>query len=400
MMTTRNTPVAITGIGAVTVAGPDAAALERGLVAEARSFAPPTRQHVDFEVNVAEARDEWYATHDHPQLSSPTGELCLTAAREAARCAGWSAAPDGLSLGTSTGGQSRNEEVVFALREGRKTPKFSYRRQGCMGAPTRLVARDLDVRGPVQTVSTACTSAAGAIALGAAWIRSGRAARVLAGGGDALCHTTVAGFHILDLTGPWFCRPFGADRPGLNLGDGAGFLCLEPLEDALEAGREPLAMLLGFGMSTDAHHMTAPPEDGAGAELALRRALDDAGLKANDVAHINAHGTGTALNDAAEAAAIDRVFGREIPVMSVKGLTGHTLGGAGAVEAVASVLAIRSGRAFANIGDRHAAEDCPVSLVPPGGVELPDAPVVISNSFAFGGNNCVLVFGAAEGGAR
>ena len=145
--------------------------------------------------------------------------------------------------------------------------------------------------------------------------------------------------------------------------------------------------------------MTAPPEDGAGAERAMRRALGDAGLEPTAVHHINAHGTGTQLNDAAEATAVSRVFGSGLPVMSCKGLTGHTLGGAGGLEAVIAVLSVGRGRAFENLGAERPDEDCPVTLVGPGGLELPDRPVVMSNSFAFGGNNCALVFGAA-GGAR
>jgi 3-oxoacyl-[acyl-carrier-protein] synthase-1 len=249
----------------------------------------------------------------------------------------------------------------------------------------------------VQTVSTACTSSANAIALGALWIRRRRVRSVLVGGGDALCHTTIASFRALELTGPEMCTPFGPDRPGMTLGEGAGFLLLERLDDALGAGREPLAELRGAGISSDAHHMTAPPADGVGAEAAMRRALLDAGAESDGVDHINAHGTGTRLNDAAEATAITRIFGRNAPVMSCKGLLGHTLGGAGGLEAVAAVLAVRERRAFENLGAHRADDDCPVTLVGAGGVELGERPLVLSNSFAFGGNNCALLFGGVGG---
>jgi 3-oxoacyl-(acyl-carrier-protein) synthase len=394
--------VAVTGIGATSAAGRDAESLLEALGEPKRVFGPNRRhQLLDFEVSVGEAPDEWFAEHDHPELDSPTGRLCLAAARE---CAGDAASrgagpPDGLAVGTSTGGQSRNEEAVFGLLDGQPPQGFTYRGQGCMAAPSRLVARDLDVRGPVQTVSTACTSSANSIALGASWIRRGLARRVLAGGGDALCHTTIASFRALELTGPEACTPFGPERPGLTLGEGAGFLMLEPLDEVLAAGREPLAELVGAGISSDAHHMTAPPEDGAGAERAMRRALEFAGLEPSAVHHVNAHGTGTRLNDAAEAAAVARVFGGGVPVMSCKGLLGHTLGGAGGIEAVAAVLAVVRRRAFQNLGADVAGEDCPVALVGRGGLELPERPCVMSNSFAFGGNNCALLFGAA-GGAR
>ncbi|MDJ0765679.1 MAG: beta-ketoacyl-[acyl-carrier-protein] synthase family protein [Myxococcota bacterium] len=384
--------VAVTGLGAVSAAGFGVGALAQGLKQAERVFQPDRTLDLDFEVTLGQADEACFAAHDYPALDSPTGRLCLSAARECAKNVQWQ--PDGLSLGTSTGGQSVNEKALFSLLDGAPLPHFSYPKQGCMAAPTRLVARDLDISGPVQTVSTACTSSAVAIALGASWIAQGRACRVLAGGGDALCYTTVAGFHIMQLTGPEMCRPFGPDRPGMTLGEGAGFLALEPLDQVESEDRHMLAELIGWGLSSDAHHMTAPPEDGSGAEQAIRRALEMAHSNPSDVCHVNAHGTGTVLNDAAEAAAICRVFGADVPVMSCKGLTGHTLGGAGAIEAVATVLAIAERRAFENLGASHPAADCPVSLVPPGGLDLPDVPVIVSTSFAFGGNNCALVFRA------
>lgn len=393
-------PVAVTGIGAACAAGGDAREYAAALLAPARVFGPSTRHQLAFEVTVGEARAEWFADHPHRDLDSPTGGLCLAAAREcvAEGRRGGAPAPDGLVLGTSTGGQSNNEELVFRLLDGRAPGEFSYRRQGCMTSPTRLVARDLEIEGPVQTISTACTSSANAIALAASWIRSGRARAVVAGGGDALCHTTIASFRALELTGPAECTPFGPDRPGLNLGDGAGFLLLEPLEAVRAAGRTPLALLIGAGLSSDAHHMTAPPADGAGAERAMRAALAAAGVAPQDVCYVNAHGTGTPLNDAAEAAAIGRLFGDAVPVSSCKGLTGHTLGGAGGIEAVAAVLAVRERIGFENLGAATPGEDCPVCLIGPGGLPLPAAPVVLSNSFAFGGNNCALLFAGAEWG--
>lgn len=390
--------IAVTGLGAISAAGANVESLLRGLARPERVFERNSRFDLDFEVCLGTVREEW--TNDpHPaELENPTGRLCLTAAREcveSARKRGAIGAPDGLVLGTSTGGQSNNEKALFALMDNDPPMRFDYRGQGCMAAPTRMVARGLDLRGPVQTVSTACTSSANAIAIGAAWILSGRATRVLAGGGDALCYTTVAGFHILELTGEQMCRPFGEDRPGLTLGEGAGFLMLESFKRVREEGRVPLAELVGWGMSSDAHHMTAPPEDGSGAELAMRRALASAGRDSGEVSYVNAHGTGTKLNDAAEAQAIERLFGPNIPVMSCKGLLGHTLGGAGALEAVVTVLSINEKKIYENIGAHIPAEDCPVRLPPPSGLRLEEDACVISNSFAFGGNNCSLLFGAA-----
>jgi len=389
----------VTGVGAVSAAGVGVEALEAALLGpEQQRFAPPKRVELDIDVLVAEADAACFASCTRARSASPTGALCLSAARECSHRGGRKI--DGLSLGTSTGGQSRNEDAAFALLGGLSPGEFSYRAAGCMAGPSRLVASDLGIAGPVQTVSTACTSSANAIALAASWIRQGRCGAVLAGGGDALCRTTISSFFALELTGPRMCAPFGLDRPGMTLGEGAAFLLLEPMDAVLAEGREPLAELLGAGMSSDAHHMTAPPEDGFGAFLAMSRALADAGLSPSDVHHINAHGTGTKLNDLAEARAIARLFPSRPPVMSCKGLLGHTLGGAGALEAVASVLAIRNRRAFESLGAGAQDPECDVALAGRGGVALPDDPVVLSSSFAFGGNNCALVFADARRGAK
>lgn len=390
------TRIAVTGIGATSAAGDSASALGAALDIAKPNFLCNRRFDLAFEVSVAEASIPELPMGALSELDSPTGRFCLQAAAECVRDgrSRGAASPDGLVLGTSTGGQSNNEEMIFALLEGRPTGPFDYRLAGCMASPARLVARGLDIKGPVQTVSTACTSSAAAIAMGASWIATGRARRVLAGGGDALCRTTLTAFKTLELTGPQHCRPFAADRPGLTLGEGAGFVLLERLDVVVEQGRTPRAVLLGYGMSSDAHHMTAPPPDGSGAELAMRRALDRAGLSSTQVDHISAHGTGTTLNDAAEAQAIARLFGDRVPVMSCKGVIGHTLGGAGGLEAVASVLSLETRRAFPHPGATDPGPDCPISLTPPDGLELPENATVLSNSFAFGGNNCVLVFGA------
>jgi 3-oxoacyl-[acyl-carrier-protein] synthase-1 len=400
-VTAHTTRIAVTAMGAVSAAGPDLASFAAALRAPKRVFGAPRRLDLALDVLVGEAEPAWFAECGKAESRSPTGALCLAAARECAADALIRGAPrpDGLALGTSTGGQSRNEDAVLELLSGRAPDGFSYRASGCMAGPSRLVARELGVEGPVQTVSTACTSSANAIALAGSWIRSGRCRAVLAGGGDALCRTTIASFHALELTGASMCTPFGPSRPGMTLGEGAAFLLLEPLDRVLDEGRRPLAELEGAGLSCDAHHMTAPSEDGAGAELAMRRALADAGREPFEVHHINAHGTGTRLNDAAEACAIARLFPSRPLVASCKGLIGHTLGGAGALEAVAAVLSIRERRAFENLGAAAPDPALDVALVGPGGAELPSLPVVLSTSFAFGGNNCALLFSAGDGGA-
>jgi 3-oxoacyl-(acyl-carrier-protein) synthase len=202
----------------------------------------------------------------------------------------------------------------------------------------------------------------------------------------------MAGFHILKLTGAERARPFGQNRPGLSLGEGAAFLILEPKEKVSRENRRYYAELIGYGMTSDAYHMTAPSENGEGAVEVMKRSLEMAKLKPGEIDFINAHGTGTVMNDRTEATAIRSVFGENTPVASVKGLLGHTLGAAGAIEAVASIYSILKQKAFENFNSYQKGEDCDVNLVPRGGKTLKKAPVVLSNSFAFGGNNCTLIF--------
>ena len=198
--------------------------------------------------------------------------------------------------------------------------------------------------GAVETVSSACAASALAIEQALRAIRRGEVEVAFTGGADCLCVTTYAGFNSLRAVDERPCRPFRADRAGLSLGEGAAVLVLESLDHAMARGAAPLAELLGAGASCDASHMTAPSPDGSWAAEAMRRALADAGLDSAAIDFLNAHGTATPLNDAAEAAAIGLVFGdraRALPVEATKGVVGHLLGAAGAVEAVATIVSLR-----------------------------------------------------------
>ena len=195
----------------------------------------------------------------------------------------------------------------------------------------------------VETVSSACAASALAIEQALRAIRRGEVEVAFTGGSDCLCVTTYAGFNSLRAVDERPCRPFRADRAGLSLGEGAAVLVLESLDHALARGAAPLAELMGAGASCDAGHMTAPSPDGYWAAEAMRRALADAGLDSAAIDFLNAHGTATPLNDAAEAAAIGLVFGdraRALPVEATKGVVGHLLGAAGAVEAVATIVSL------------------------------------------------------------
>jgi len=390
--------VVITGLGVLSVAGENISAFKQNIFSGTPLFRKPERHSPDFEVVVGELLPEFVPEKTSDLYDSMTGRLALAAARECVYDAvsRGSKKPDGMILGTSAGGQANNESFVFSLLSNKKLPEFDFHRHGVVASPTRMVAEELDICGPVMTLSTACTSSANAIAMGAEWIRRGRCSIVLVGGADDLCATTVCGFHSLLLTGAEPCRPFGEDRPGMTLGEGAAFLMLESMEEVNKQDRNYYGELLGYGLSVDAYHLTAPSEGGVGAQKAMKKALSRADLKVSDVHWINAHGTGTEMNDRSESQAINSLFGTRVPVSSLKGLLGHTLGGAGAIEAVVSLLALKSKRAPENYFSDKAAKDCPVSLVPKGGAELHGNAVVLSNSFGFGGSNCTLIFGEAS----
>jgi 3-oxoacyl-[acyl-carrier-protein] synthase II len=301
----------------------------------------------------------------------------------------------GVFFGSSTGGMLESEECYVELvRHGgwRRSSRRPFGSQQ-VNAPGDAVARRLRVAGPVENVSSACSSATLAIGLGLAAIRDGEVDLAVVGGADSLCRTTFGGFNALGAVDARPCTPFRAGRAGLSLGEGAAALVLEPLEAAAARGARPLGELAGAGASCDAHHMTAPDPAGDGAALALRRALEDAGLPPAAVDTINTHGTGTPLNDAAEYRALVTVFGeraRSIPLTATKGSVGHLLGSAGAIEAVTTVLALERQRVPPTPGDGTIDPELPVRLVRGQPLEA-RLEVAVSLSLAFGGCNGALV---------
>ncbi len=253
----------------------------------------------------------------------------------------------GLYFGGSTAAMAEGEAYFRALT-GRRDPAEGRARMAevaahPLDAPANAAARFLGLRGPVDSCSSACASGALALAAALDALRSGRVEVAVAGGADALCHLTFAGFNSLRAVDERSCRPFRTDRAGLNLGEGAGILILEPVGRALARGQRPLAILAGAGASCDAHHMTAPHPEGEGASRAIIAALADAGLAPEAIGFVNVHGTGTPLNDQAESRALHKVFGpraKMLPITSTKGVVGHLLGSSGAIEAVATVLSV------------------------------------------------------------
>ncbi len=262
------------------------------------------------------------------------------------------------------------------------------------GSSTRLMASHFgSLFADAATVSTACSSAANAIMLGARLLEAGEADIVVAGGSEALSRFHLNGFNSLMILDGQQCRPFCATRAGLNLGEGAGYIVMERASHAASRQHEPLAWLTGWGNACDAFHQTASSADGEGAFLAMSAALREAGLAPSDIDYINAHGTGTPNNDMSESAALVRVFGSGMPpVSSTKGFTGHTTSASGGIEAVISILAMRHGFVPANIGWR---EPMPGGITPSQGNGTAVLRHVLCNSFGFGGNDTSLVFSAS-----
>ena len=326
---------------------------------------------------------------------SRTDILAVVAAKEALDQANQNARPLPLdraivSTGTSTGGLLEGEDFFFKrLVVGRRRAPASRVVQQPTSGPSDAVARAFGLGGGVVSNATACASAGAAIGMAADYLRSRHANVAIAGGSDALCRLTYSGFNVLQAVDPAPCTPFSATRKGITLGEGAAFLVLERRDDAIARGATILAELAGWGASCDAHHPTAPIEDGRGAEAAMRRALDEAQLPTVD--YINAHGTGTLLNDSAETRAIMSAVGSGVPVSSSKSYFGHTLGAAGGIEAVISVLALQHQVAPPTLRLETAADDCTLDYIPHTPRRMSMA-AVLSNTFGFGGSNVSLLF--------
>ncbi len=340
--------------------------------------------------------------HSHAELMSLAGVdpgkgiysrnalLALTAARQLAAACGrrreWQK-ETGLVMATTTGGMDLNERLYpsLLLSPSLRDNIPAFDSADC----TEKVADRLGIRQNVTTVSTACSSSANAIMIAARLIRDRRLKRVVAGGSDSLTAFTLNGFMALEIISPAGCRPFTAGRDGLTIGEGAALLLLES-EEAADTG-SILCEVRGYANVNEAYHATASSPEGRGARMAMQQALEEGELSPGEIDYINAHGTGTEINDLAEGRAIEQVFGRRVPaVSSTKAFTGHTLGAAGAVEAVYSVMALREQSVLPG-GDRGLPMP---ELSFACATEMQCQPLrhVMSNSFGFGGNNTTLIF--------
>jgi 3-oxoacyl-[acyl-carrier-protein] synthase II len=394
--------VFVTGIGIVSPLAVGASETMDRLVGGARAFRQVTlfdtsdqRTHLAAEVAGLSVSD--VAPAGEGERWSRTDAMATVAAREALAHAALDPARTdvALTMGGTTGGMFETEHLLAEMHRdpSRREPLALMLSHPLSAASDRLSA----VLGPfrrARSVCSACSGGANAILLGGAWIRAGRAHRVLAGGADGLCRLTFTGFNSLNAVAPDACRPFDRRRSGLGLGEGAAFVVLESEVSVRERGSVPLAELAGWAVGSEAHHITIPEKEGDTAAALVAKALARSGLSSRDLEYVNAHGTGTPLNDAMEATALRKALGKDadrVPVSSCKGQIGHTLGAAGAIEAAVTVLAIARGE-----------------LPPTGGLEDPDPEcnlvhvvgrgkkarvrAALSNSFGFGGTDTVLLF--------
>jgi 3-oxoacyl-[acyl-carrier-protein] synthase-1 len=299
----------------------------------------------------------------------------------------------GLFLGTSTSGLLHTE-LAYRRREagtGALPAAFDYAATQNSFSLGRFVQAQLALEGPAAVISTACSSSAKVFGSAVRMMAAGLCDAAVVGGADSLCLTTLYGFASLELLSSAPCRPFDSERNGISIGEGAGFALLER-----GRAREPAGtlQLLGVGESSDAHHMSTPHPEGAGARAAMQRALSSATLTARDIDYINLHGTATRSNDAAEDKAVYDLFGTGAACSSTKGATGHLLGAAGIAEAIISALAMREGFMPGSANTRRLDPSLRVRYLLGNVTEAPMR--VMSNSFGFGGSNCSLVFGRAR----
>ncbi len=403
--------VVVTGMGVKSPAGLTLDELWDGLIAARSAAAPVTlfdasAHSVGFACEVRDFDPVAYVGPKEVRRTDRAALLGLAAAADAIAQA-TEAAPFGVDpvrcgvvAGSGIGGIRTLEDQVIGYAEkgpGKVGPFLVPMMMA--NATAALVGIDNGFTGPNTAVATACAAGANAIGDGARLVRDGMADVVVCGGTEAcLTPVTMAAFARMGALSKHpdpalASRPFDDDRDGFVMGEGAAFVVLEPYEQAVARGATVLGEVAGYGMTCDAHHITAPVEDGSGAAAAIEMALADAGLAPSAIGHVNAHGTSTPHNDSAEAAAIAKVFGPgAVPVTSIKGVTGHLIGAAGAVEAVAALLSIDRGVVPPTAN--HQRTDLPVDVVAGEPRAVGSSPAV-STSFAFGGHNVALVLAPA-----
>ncbi|WP_257668359.1 beta-ketoacyl-[acyl-carrier-protein] synthase family protein [Parapedobacter tibetensis] len=402
---TNRSPIAITGMGAISAIGQDVAANLNSLQQSKHGIGPITHLetfHRD-RLLVGEISMNNAALYDRlgiPRTEAYTRStlLALVAAKEAIDAAGidlGSPLRTGIISAITVGGMDATEQYYDDYLDS-DTHRHFIPTHPC-GYSTEQLADYFGINGFVTTISTACSSAANAIMLGARMIKAGLLDQAIVGGTDCLSKFTINGFNSLMIYTDGHCRPFDENRNGLNLGEAAAFIVLESPKLVEERKKQPIAYLTGYGNANDAYHQTASSDDGEGAYLAMKQALEIAGLTAEDIDYVNAHGTATPNNDFAEGHALLRIFGSmdNLPdFSSTKAFTGHTLAAAGAIEAIFSVLALQHQLVFPNLNFSQPITS--LGIVPQTNLKSKRISHVLSNSFGFGGNCSALIFSKAD----
>ncbi len=399
--------VVVTGLGAVSSLGNDLRTTWDGLVAGRSGIGPITlfdasAFRTKLAAEVKSLPDPGVPPAERRRLSR-TDVIGLAAAAEALADAGLDLALEnleriGVVLGAGVSGLLDSERYFRTLlAEGPRAARPTLVLNHPPDQTTDRIAARWGLLGPRSTVTTACSSSATSLGYAADLIRFGLCDVVVTGGADTLARLTHGGFNALRATDPDPCRPFDRERKGMTVGEASGILIFEEEERARRRGARVRARFLGYGVTSDAHHMTQPEPSGEAGARTIRACLGDAGLDAGDVDYVNAHATATPQNDPAETAALKRALGaraREIPVSAIKSMLGHCLCSAGAIEAVATVLTIETGVIPPTIRYANPDPECDLDVVPN---EARKARVraALSSSFAFGGNSTVVAFGAA-----
>jgi 3-oxoacyl-[acyl-carrier-protein] synthase II len=395
--------IVVTGVGIVSPYGIGMECLQAGMLAGKCCLAPAKNLYPGFEGSTAHVGSLAPAAQENTPRHSRSDRLAMVAARDALRDFDRENAAfreSGVMMASTVAGLSEIDPAIA------QDPAAWYRKDDGLSRaasypPAHVadaVGDDLGIGGPRCAISAACASSAMAIALAANLLLDGAAPMMLAGGSDALCPFTLSGFNSLQALDPDPCRPFDKNRKGLNLGEGAAVLVLETLERAMARNANVLAVLRGWAMTNDAFHSTAPHEHGNGLADCMRLAMEMAEVSGDEIGYVNAHGTGTPLNDIAETHAYEAAFReriRPIPVSSTKSYFGHCLGAAGALEAAITIMAVRCGALLPTLRLTDPIESPSVNWLR-GKVLREKLPLVMSVSAGFGGSNAALIFGSGE----
>ncbi|MGA8503724.1 MAG: beta-ketoacyl-[acyl-carrier-protein] synthase family protein [Candidatus Sulfotelmatobacter sp.] len=402
-MTDIDKTIVVTGVGVVSPYGIGLDCLQAGMLSGKCCLEPTKDAYPGFEGTTAQVRGLPLLGENSSSRYSRTDQLAAVAAQDAMANCGYDSShfrEGGIVMANTVGGLTEIDTEIA------QDPAAWYRRPGGLlrgasypfGHAADAVGEHFGIRGPRCAISVACASGAMAIALAANMLLDGAAPMMLAGGSDPLCPFTLSGFNSLRALDPNPCSPFDQNRNGLNLGEGSAVLILETLAGATARNATVLAVLRGWAMTNDAFHTTAPQKEGNGLADCIRLSMEMGKVSGDEIGYVNAHGTGTPLNDVAEANAYETAFRgrkRPIPVSSTKSYFGHCLGAAGALEAAITIMAVRSGALLPTLRLADPIESPGVEWLR-GEVKRQLLPLAMSVSSGFGGSNTVLIFGSGR----